>query len=211
MLSLGPGAALAADELSPLDIKLPAPHPVGTRHDSADTSEIDPVQTNRGSFLAPKGTANLSFGKKVTTSDTNTDAALLSKIIDGDKSYDSESIVSLRKGVQWVQVDLGVSSQISAVILWHAHDSDKVYHKVVVQLSDTPDFSANVQTIFNNDADNAAGQGAGKDREYVESYMGKLIDAKGAKARYVRCYSKGSTESAMNEYTEIEVWGLPAK
>ena len=36
-----------------------------------------------------------------------------------------------------------------------------------------------------------------------------LINAKGIKARYLRFYSKGSTESAMNEYTEIEVYGCP--
>ena len=45
----------------------------------------------------------------------------------------------------------------------------------------------------------------------VETYEGKLINAKGVKARYLRFYSKGSTESALNEYTEIEVYGRPAK
>ena len=42
-------------------------------------------------------------------------------------------------------------------------------------------------------------------------FEGKLIDAKGARARFLRFYSKGSTESALNEYTEIEVYGRPAK
>ena len=49
------------------------------------------------------------------------------------------------------------------------------------------------------------------DREYFETHEGKLIDAKGVKARYLRFYSKGSTESALNEYTEIEVYGRTAK
>ena len=39
----------------------------------------------------------------------------------------------------------------------------------------------------------AAGLGIGKDREYFETNEGKLVDAKGIKARYVRLYSKGST------------------
>ena len=50
----------------------------------------------------------------------------------------------------------------------------------------------------------------GTDREYFETNEGKLIDAKGAKARYVRFYSKGSTDSALNYYTEIEIFATPA-
>ena len=47
--------------------------------------------------------------------------------------------------------------------------------------------------------------GLGSDREYVETYEGKLIDGKGIEARYLRFYSNGSTESALNEYTEVEI------
>ena len=69
----------------------------------------------------------------------------------------------------------------------------------------------NVRTIFNNDSDNTSGLGVGTDREYFETYEGKLINTKGVKARYIRFYSKGSTESALNEYTELEVYARPAK
>ena len=31
------------------------------------------------------------------------------------------------------------------------------------------------------------------------------------KGRYVRCYSKGSTADDQNHYTEVEVYGVPAK
>ena len=48
-------------------------------------------------------------------------------------------------------------------------------------------------TIFNTDAANELGLGAGKDLPYIETYQGKLIDAKGVKGRYVRLYSKGNT------------------
>jgi len=68
-----------------------------------------------------------------------------------------------------------------------------------------------VKTIFNNDQDNSSGLGVGTDREFFETHEGKLIDAKGVKAQFIRFYSKGSTESALNEYTEIEVYGRPAK
>ena len=45
---------------------------------------------------------------------------------------------------------------------------------------------------------------------YVETYQGKLIDAKGAKGRYVRFYSNGNTTNKLNDYIEVEVWGKPA-
>ena len=60
-------------------------------------------------------------------------------------------------------------------------------------------------------SDEVRALGAGADREYFETHEGKLINAKGVKARYMRFYSKGSTESALNEYTELEVYGWPAK
>ena len=45
----------------------------------------------------------------------------------------------------------------------------------------TPHSSRASTTIFNNDFKNELGLGAGKDLNYVETYQGKLIDAKGAK------------------------------
>ena len=107
-------------------------------------------------------------------------------------------------------MDLAAPHEIFAIVLWHAHNSAKVYHAVVVQLSDDPDFLKDVKTLFNNDQLNNSGLGVGTDREYFETFEGKLINAKGAKGRYLRFYSKGSTESALNEYTEIEVYGRPA-
>ena len=53
--------------------------------------------------------------------------------------------------------------------------------------------------------------GIGKDRNYVETAEGKLIDAKGVVARYVRCYSNGNTSNDLNNYIEVEVYGTPAK
>ena len=78
-------------------------------------------------------------------------------------------------------------------------------------MADNPYFSAHVRTLFNNDRDNSSGLGHGANREYVETYEGKLINAKSLKARCIRFYSNGSTESALNEYTEIEVYGRRAK
>ena len=81
---------------------------------------------------------------------------------------------------------------------------------MVVQAADDPEFTKNTRTIFNNDFDNSSGLGIGADKEYFETHQGKLIDAKGVKARYLRFYSKGSSMTAYNVYQEIEVYALPA-
>ena len=157
--------------------------------------------------MIPPDARNLAPGKKITSSDKNAIGAALAKITDGDKEASENSVVLLRKGLQWVQFDLGAPRKIFAVAIWHAHDTPKIYRSVVVQVADDPDFTENVRTLFNNDSDNSSGLGAGTDRQYFESYRGKVIDAKGVGARFVRLYSHGSTESALNEYTEVEIYG----
>jgi hypothetical protein len=84
-----------------------------------------------------------------------------------------------------------------------------VYHDVVVQVADDPDFIENVRTLYNNDYDNSAGLGVGKDPSYIETSEGRLVDGKGLEARYVRLYSNGNTSNEMNHYVEVEVFGKP--
>ncbi|HZI33847.1 MAG TPA: discoidin domain-containing protein, partial [Candidatus Binatia bacterium] len=129
---------------------------------------------------------------------------------DGDKDGDEGSWVELGPGKQWVQIDLEKESDIYAVMLWHFHSQKRVYFDVVVQISDDPNFEKGVTTIFNDDASNELGLGAGKDHPYIETYQGKLIDAGDVKGRYVRLYSKGNTTNKLNHYIEVEVFGKPA-
>jgi hypothetical protein len=109
-----------------------------------------------------------------------------------------------------VQIDLQKEADIYAVMMWHFHSQKRVYFDVVVQVSDDPKFEKGVTTIYNNDANNELGLGAGKDRPYIETYQGKLIDAGDVKGRYVRLYSKGNTTNKLNHYIEVEVFGKPA-
>src|SRR6266478_5562266 len=198
--------------LVPLSLKLPPPAFKGTPKDLRLSSYVEPLSDKpRPPMMVPPGLKNIAKGAKLTSSDKNATSSVLEKITDGDKEASDQSIIFLRKGSQWVQMDLGASQEIFAIALWHAHNTAKVYHSVIVQLSDDPDFLKDVRTIFNNDQENKSGLGVGTDREYFETFEGKLINGKGAKARYIRFYSKGSTESALNEYTEIEVYGRPAQ
>ncbi len=206
------GTALAADGMVPLNLKLPAPAFKGTPKDIQLSSYVEPLSDKpRPAMMVPDGLKNVAQGAKITCSDKNATSSTLEKITDGDKEASDQSIIFLRKGTQYVQMDFGSPQEIFAIVIWHAHNSAKVYHDVVVQVADDQDFIQNVRTVFNNDQDNTSGLGVGTDREYFETHEGKLINGKGIKARYMRFYSKGSTESALNEYTEIDVYGRAAK
>jgi hypothetical protein len=200
------------EDLVPLEIKLPTPKFVGTPSDAPPDPTVEkPSDKPRPLLMVPPGLKNLALHKTVTTSDTNRPADELVKITDGDKEAGDDSVVRLRRGPQWVQIDLGSPSQIYAIVVWHGFDEPKVYKAVVAQVADDANFTQNVRTLFNNDFKNLDGQGIGTNREYFESHEGKLIEGKGVVARYVRLYSDGSTIARLNEYTEIEVYGRPPK
>ena len=168
------------------------------------------MRGKRPDFYIPSGTINLARNKKVTSSDNNPDVGTLDMIVDGDKDGNEGSWVELGPGKQWVQIDLARSANIYAVLIWHFHSQARVYRDVAVQVSDDPTFRSGVTTIFDNDFHNDLGLGAGKDLNYIETYQGKLIDAKGVKGRYIRLYSNGNTSNKLNHYIEVEVWGKPA-
>ncbi|MEJ0090696.1 MAG: discoidin domain-containing protein [Limisphaerales bacterium] len=206
---LAASTAMAEDQV-PLQTDLPKPLFVGTPVPIKVPNLEPELKGKRPDFLVPAGTTNLAKGKKVTASDNEPVVGTLDLITDGDKEGDEGSWVEFGPGKQWVQIDLEKDANISAVILWHYHSQKRVYFDVVVQVSDDPKFEKNVTTIFNTDAANELGLGAGKDLGYIESYQGKLIDAKGVKGRYLRLYSKGNTTNKMNHYIEVEVFGKPA-
>ena len=54
-------------------------------------------------------------------------------------------------------------------------------------------------TIFNNDHDNTSKLGAGSEMNYVETSEGRLVDAKGGLARYVRLISNGNNADEIEQ------------
>ena len=193
-----------------LKTQLPAPLFVGTPAPLNVPNLEPPMRGKRPDFYIPSGTINLARNKKVTSSDNNPDVGTLDMIVDGDKDGNEGSWVELGPGKQWVQIDLARNANIYAVLIWHFHSQARVYRDVAVQVSDDPTFRSGVTTIFNNDFHNDLGLGAGKDLNYIETYQGKLIDAKGVKGRYIRLFSNGNTSNKLNHYIEVEVWGKPA-
>ena len=209
-IALLAATTLFAQDKVPLQTDLPKPLFVGTPVPIKVPNLEPSPKGKRPDFLVPTGTVNLAKGKKVTGSDSEPVIGTLDLLTDGDKEGDEGSWVELGPGKQWVQLDLEKDANISAVMLWHFHSQQRVYFDVVVQVSDDPKFEKDVTTIFNADAANELGLGAGTDRPYIETYEGKLMDAKGVKGRYVRLYSKGNTTNKLNHYIEVEVFGKPA-
>ncbi|MBN2307364.1 MAG: hypothetical protein JXR94_00235 [Candidatus Hydrogenedentes bacterium] len=165
----------------------------------------------RGPFYAPKGTTLLSLNKPVACSDKSVPAEKLKMVTDGDKKFDEASVLVLKPGVQYVQIDLGKPQKLFGIVIWHFHEYERVYFDVVVQVSNDPNFKEGVTTLLNNDYDNSAALGQGKDKEFIEKETGRLVDAKGTEARYVRLYSNGNTTDDMNTYVEVDVYGLAAE
>jgi hypothetical protein len=197
-------------KLEPLPIVLPQPMFEGTPQNLRVPNLEKPRWKAREPFLAPAGVRNVARRKKVISSDMEPVLGELAMLTDGDKSGEEGSYIALGPGKQHVTVDLGAMHEIYAVLFWHFHKTARVYFDVVVQIADDQDFTKNVRTLFNNDHDNTSGLGLGKDMNYVETSEGRLVDAKGALARYVRLYSKGNNADEMNHYIEIEVFGRPA-
>ena len=208
---LAQAPAGAGAKLVPIPIQIPKPMFEGTPQNLTVPNLQKPLGKPRDPFLAPAGVTNVAKGKKVTSSDMEPVIGELEQVTDGDKKGAEGSFVELGPGLQYVTVDLGAPYEVFAVLFWHFHKTPRVYFDVVVQLADDADFKTNVRTIFNNDHDNTAGLGAGKDMNFVETSEGKLVDAKGAKARFVRLHSRGNNANELNHFVEVEVFGRPAK
>ncbi len=207
-------AATSDTAMEPLKIDLPKPMFVGTPQDTRVPNLRPPRGKARPPFLVPAGTKLLSLHKPVSASDEEPIIGDIEMITDGDKEAADGSYVELGPFVQYVTVDLEQECEIAAIVVWHYHKQPRVYFDVIAQISDDPDFINGVTTVFNNDIDNSAGLGIGKDMHYTETSEGELIDclSKGSpKGRYVRMYSNGNTSNDLNHYIEIDVYGKPVE
>jgi hypothetical protein len=204
----------AGADLAPLPLVLPELALKGTPPNLPTNTTAEPLSSQpRPMIFAPKGVTNAALGIPVSTSDTNLITGELRQITDGKRGAYEGNVVTLRRGLQWVQIDLQGEFNLYAIVQWRDFSSPVVFRDVIVQVSDDAEFRSGVHTLFNNDQKNSAGFGVGTDREYSDNSLtgaGQLIETKGVGARYVRCYSRGSSEHALNKYIEAEAYGLPA-
>ena len=194
-VALVPGLPKPVFEGTPIDVR--SPHREAYRG-----CDVPPKP-----LMVPAGTRLLSRGCRVSSSDRNVERKWLDLVTDGDNQYTPSAYLELAPGVQWVQIDLASNVSVQAVCFWRESPESIVYRDTIVQISDDPGFLKNVTTLFNNDYDNSAKLGKGRDKEYIEDYFGRRISGQGIKARYLRIYSNGSTSSPYNHFIEIEVYG----
>ena len=198
-------------KLVPIKLELPKPMFIGTPQNLNVKNLQKPLGKPRPAFLAPVGTKNVALGKTIYSSDDFPVIGEIEMITDGDKNAAEGSFVELGPFLQDVTIDLEENYKMFAIVFWHYHKQARVYFDVVVQTADNKDMTENVHTLFNNDMDNSAGFGVGKDMHYVETSEGKLLDAKGVTGRFVKLYSRGNTNNDLNHYIEVAVYGLPLK
>ncbi|MBP1636905.1 MAG: type domain protein [Acidobacteria bacterium] len=207
-------APLAAQGPGPgqeeLKLKLPKPMFIGTPTNLKSPNLEKVTGKPRAPFYVPKGTTLLSLKKPVRSSDMQPVIGELDMVTDGEKEGGDGYFIELGPGKQWVQIDLGKTCALHAILAWHYHSQARVYRDVIVQVSNDKDFLKGVTTVFNNDHDNSSGLGVGTDKEYIEVAEGRLFDPKGVKGRFVRLYSNGNTSNDLNHYVEVEVYGTPA-
>lgn len=198
-----------SENLAAIPLILPRPQFTGTPEVliGMDNLDIKPDGWIQPPFMAPKGVVNVALNKPVTSSEPDPFSGQLKMITDGNKEATEGSYVELGPFSQWAQVDLGESHAIYAVVIWHYHKQARIYFDVIVQVSDDPEFITGVTTLFNNDIDNSSGLGVGQDKNYIDDRNGLLVNARGIKGRYVRCWSAGNNANDLNHYIEIEVYG----
>ncbi len=176
-----------------------------------DGNPWNPSAPSIGAYQFTSTGQPLSQGKAVTYSAAPSGESAgspASYLTDGDASLGH--LVTVGDAGQRVSatIDLGQPGMVQRLKLWHDWSDGRSYHDVIVQLANSADFSSGVTTVFNNDADNSAGLGAGADAEYAETPAGKeIVLSTPVSARYVRFFTAGNSVDAFNHYAELQVFG----
>src|ERR1700722_13445065 len=96
--------SVVADDLAPIPLVLPPPAMKGTPQALPTNTTALPLTSDaRPPFMAPKGAANVALNKPVSASDINLISGDLKQITDGKKEAFDENVVTLRRGLRWVQ------------------------------------------------------------------------------------------------------------
>lgn len=141
----------------------------------------------------------------------------LSTVTDGNRSASEYALIATESTAKYIQLNLGEPHSITKVNILNDYNPEapRTGKDLIVQLSNDPTFATGVTTIYNNDADNSAGLGAGTDAEYAEPPTGAGLTVtlgSPAAAQYVRYWANGHTRTqtnaynAMNTPVEVEVY-----
>jgi len=139
---LGVTAPSVAEDKVELSIELPEPYFGGTPLDYFGPNLEEPNYKPRPPFYVPPGVTNVALSKAVSSSADEPEFGEFAFLVDGDKSYKDDSLLSIGKNLQWIQIDLGAPYDLYALTLWHFHQGDRVYFDVVVKVADNTEFQA---------------------------------------------------------------------
>lgn len=114
--------------------------------------------------------------------------------------------VTTGAGPHFLQVDLGGVRKLGKLQLWNHFGDRRSYRGVIVQVSSSGDFGSDGVTLFNNDAGNLAGQGAGSDPLYYETAKGLTINFPATPARYIRCWLNGNSLNSYNHWVQLKAY-----
>lgn len=172
----------------------------------------------RPDFMVPEGLVNLAKGCPVELIAGNPDgiSGNLSRLTDWNKKSNEDDYVEFLPNdmLQTVQIDLGAEREIFCIVVWHYYKNAIVYRDVIVQTADDREMTKNAAIVFNNDYDNSAGMGVGKNQPYFAGWWGEIIDARpkgrlvqGRRGRYVRVSTCGGEAGEDTRFVEIAVYG----
>lgn len=166
----------------------------------------------------PGGEQNWAAGKDVTAKWTSDNSSAekggdrpMSMAVDRtkDTSNYGEFGADGNSASSYMEVDLGEVKEVSKVNLYRYWADGRTYAGTVIALSETADF-ANKTIVYNSDAANFHGLGAGTDATYAETANGKsIVLDQAVNARYVRVYMHGKSDGSgtTNHVVELEVIG----
>lgn len=157
------------------------------------------------SFTPPP--INVALGKTPTFSGPFSQSAAYAT--DGLSNNSNNWVGTNAAGLGWMQIDFGQNYDVDKIKLWHYFADGRIFRDVIVQLSNDPTFRNGVTTVFNNDANNSAGLGAGTDSEYAESASGKVISFSKVNARYARFWINGNNKINSDSWVEAQVFTAP--
>ncbi len=166
----------------------------------------------RPAFMVVRGLKNLALYKPVSSKEEETVIGDIDQINDGIKKSDEFNYVEFGPSIGWVEIDLKEKYAVHAIVIWHYYRNAVIYNDVIVQVADDAAFSRKVMTLFNNDHDNSAGLGKGRDKAFYSRWWGEIVDArgrdhKGVRARFVRVYTGTGMEEEPPRFVEINVYG----
>lgn len=185
-----------------------------TKYDTQHYTEVKAFGVPAVTPTTPlQGRKNVAFKLSDSRITFSKNVGNVNRITDGDKSGPFANQDGPNGGPaspQWIQLDLGQKYRLDQVKVWHFIPFDRTYYDVIIQLSNDPTFPASATTtVFNNDADNTAGQGAGTDALYPDNANGKTVNFPLTTARYVRLWANGNENNPSQHYAEVEVYGSP--